>query len=60
FVFRIEDGQGQVVYTTTVAAPWDGKLPDGTVASSGQAYSWSVVVNQKDGPSYFSDEVLVE
>jgi hypothetical protein len=60
FVFSIEDGDGRIVFETGSVAAWDGQLPDGTAARSGQLYSWTVVVQEKEGPSYFSDEVLVE
>jgi len=60
FVFSIEDGDGHIVFETGSVAAWDGQLPDGTAARSGQLYSWTVVVQEKQGPSYFSDEVLVE
>ena len=60
FVFRIEDGQGEVVYMTSKAAPWDGRLADGDMVRSGQAFSWTLVIQDIDGPAYFSDEVLVE
>lgn len=60
FVFRIEDAAGELIHSTTSASPWDGTLPDGTQAISGQVYSWTVVIQEKEGPSYFSDEVLVE
>ena len=60
FVFRIEDAEGQLVHRTTLAAAWDGQLPDGSAARSGQVYTWTVVIQEKEGQSYFSDEVLVE
>lgn len=60
FVFRIEDAEGELVYSTSNAVPWDGHLPSGGLAQSGSAFSWTVVIEEKQGPSYFSDEVLVE
>lgn len=60
FVFRIEDGNGKIVHETTDADPWDGGLPDGGMARPGQQYAWTVVMQGKQGPAYFSDIVQVE
>ena len=60
FVFRIEDAQGRIVFETTQVKAWDGVLPDGNMARGGQVLKWSVVIQGKAGPSYFSDEVIVE
>ena len=60
FVFRIEDGEGHIVFETKEVKAWDGALPDGSMARGGQVLQWSVVVQGKAGPSYFSDEVIVE
>ena len=60
FVFRIEDAQGELVYLTSDAVPWDGRMADGSTVQTGQAFSWTVVVQEKEGPAYFSDEVLIE
>ena len=60
FVFRVEDGDGHIVFETVSVAPWDGQLPDGRVARSGESYAWSLVIQGEHGPTYFSDNVLVE
>jgi len=60
FVFRIEDAQGELVYLTSDAVPWDGRMADGSTVQTGQAFSWTIVVQEKEGPAYFSDEVLIE
>lgn len=60
FVFRVEDESGHIVFETTEPKPWDGTLPTGQNASEGETYGWTVVVQGKAGPAYFSDVVLVE
>ncbi|MCH1582695.1 MAG: PKD domain-containing protein [Flavobacteriales bacterium] len=60
FVFRVEDGDGHIVFETVSVAPWDGQLPDGRMATSGESYAWSLVIQGEHGPTYFSDNVLVE
>ena len=60
FVFRIEDADGHIVHETTEPRAWDGRLPDGSTAPAGSAFAWSVIVQRKDGPSYFSDAVQIE
>ena len=60
FVFRIEDGTGHIVFETTVPKAWDGTLPGKERARPGQTFSWTAVIQGEVGPSYFSDEVVVE
>ena len=60
FMFRIEDGDGHIVFETVSVAAWDGQLPDGSLARSGESFAWSLVIQGGDGPTYFSDKVLVE
>ena len=60
FVFRIEDGTGHIVFETTVPKAWDGTLPGDDRARPGQTFSWTAVIQGEVGPSYFSDEVVVE
>ena len=60
FVFRIEDADGHIVHETTEPRAWDGRLPEGGMAVPGSSFAWSVIVQRKDGPSYFSDTVVLE
>lgn len=60
FVFRIEDQGGHIVFETTVPKAWDGMLPGGKPANPGDRYAWTAVIQGEVGPSYFSDEVIVE
>ena len=60
FVFRIEDGEGHIVFETTVPKAWDGSLPGDERARPGQTFAWTAVIQGEVGPSYFSDEVVVE
>ncbi len=60
YVFRVENQAGNIVFETTVPKAWDGTLPGGGKAAPGQTFMWSVVVQGKDGPAYFSDAVIVE
>ena len=60
FVFRIEDETGHIVFETTVPKPWDGSLPSGEQAKPGDRFAWTAVIQGDVGPSYFSDEVVVE
>ena len=60
FVFRIEDGEGHIVFETTVPKAWDGSLPGNEQAQPGQKFAWTVVIQGEVGPSYFSDELVVE
>ncbi len=60
FVFRIEDETGHIVFETTVPKAWDGSLPTGEQAKPGDRFAWTAVVQGDVGPSYFSDEVVVE
>ena len=60
FVFRIEDADGHIVHETTEPRAWDGRLPEGSMAAPGSSFAWSVIVQRKDGPSYFSDTVVLE
>lgn len=60
FVFRVEDQTGHIVHETTEIQAWDGALPDGGLAKAGEHYRWTAIVQGEVGPSYFSDEVIVE
>ena len=60
FVFRIEDKTGHIVFETTVPKAWDGSLPSGELAKPGARFAWTAVIQGDVGPSYFSDEVVVE
>ena len=60
FVFRIEDGEGHIVFETTVPKAWDGSLPGNQQAQPGQKFAWTAVIQGEVGPSYFSDELVVE
>ena len=60
FVFRVEDQTGHIVHETTEIQAWDGALPEGGLAKAGEHYRWTAIVQGEVGPSYFSDEVIVE
>lgn len=60
FVFRIEDGTGHIVFETTAPKAWDGTLPGNERVRPGQTFAWTAVIQGEVGPSYFSDEVVVE
>ena len=60
FVFRIEDGEGHIVFETTVPKAWDGSLPGNEQALPGEKFAWTAVIQGEVGPSYFSDELVVE
>ena len=60
FVFRIEDGEGHIVFETTVPKAWDGSLPGNEQAQPGEKFAWTAVIQGEVGPSYFSDELVVE
>ncbi len=58
----ISDAKGQEVYRTrNVNQPWDGMLPDGTVARNRSKFHWTVRCQAEDGTGkLFADEVRVE
>ena len=58
----ISDAKGQEVYRTrNVNQPWDGMLPDGTVARNRSKFHWTVRCQAEDGTGkLFTDEVRVE
>ncbi len=60
FVFRVEDKAGHIVHETTEVQPWDGHLPEGGWAKAGERFQWTAIVQGEVGPSYFSDELIVE
>jgi len=60
FVFRVEDKTGHIVHETTEVQPWDGHLPEGGRAKAGERFQWTAIVQGEVGPSYFSDELIVE
>ena len=60
FVFRVEDPTGHIVHETVEIQAWDGALPDGRKAQPGERFRWTAVLQGEVGPSYFSDEVVVE
>ena len=60
FVFRIEDKEGHIVFETTEPRAWDGTLPGDERARPGQTFAWTAVIQGEVGPSYFSDEVVIE
>ena len=60
FVFRIEDRDGHIVFETTVPKAWDGSMPGNQQAQPGQKFAWTAVIQGEVGPSYFSDELVVE
>ena len=60
FVFRVEDTTGHIVHETVEIQAWDGGLPDGGRAQPGERFRWTAVLQGEVGPSYFSDEVVVE
>ena len=58
----ISDAKGQEVYRTrSVDQPWDGMLPDGTLARNRSKFHWTVRCQAEDGTGkLFTDEVRVE
>ena len=58
----ISNAKGQEVYRTrNVNQPWDGMLPDGTVARNRSKFHWTVRCQAEDGTGkLFTDEVRVE
>ena len=58
----IVDRDGQVVYRTSDASePWDGELPDGTLAADRSVFQWTVRCVAKDGViRLFTDRLRVE
>lgn len=60
FVFRVEDGEGRIVHETSIPKAWDGMLPNGQMASAGETFNWTAVIQGKSGPSYFSDVLVIE
>ena len=60
YVFRVENQAGNIVFETTVPKAWDGTLPGDERARPGQTFAWTAVIQGEVGPSYFSDEVVIE
>jgi len=58
----VSDAKGHEVYRTrSVDQPWDGTLPDGTLARNRSKYHWTVRCQAADGTGkLFTDEVRVE
>jgi gliding motility-associated-like protein len=58
----VVDRDGQVVYRTSDASePWDGELPDGTLAVDRSVFQWTVRCVAKDGlVRLFTDRLRVE
>ena len=58
----VSDSKGNEVYRTrSVDRPWDGMLPDGTMARNRSKYHWTVRCRAEDGTGkLFTDEVRVE
>ena len=58
----VSDAKGNEVYRTrSVNQPWDGMLPDGTMARNRSKYHWTVRCQTEDGTGrLFTDEVRVE
>ena len=58
----VSDVKGHEVYRTrSVDQPWDGTLPDGTLARNRSKYHWTVRCQAEDGTGkLFTDEVRVE
>ena len=58
----VSDAKGHEVYRTrSVDQPWDGTLPDGTLARNRSKYHWTVRCQAEDGTGkLFTDEVRVE
>lgn len=44
FVLRVFNGDKLVFETNSKSRGWDGKLPDGSVAATGQQYHWMAVI----------------
>ena len=56
----IVNTKGEVVFRTTdVSQPWDGSLPDGSIAANRSSYQWTVRVFG-ELPQLMTDRVLVE
>lgn len=58
----VSDAKGHEVFRTRSAdQPWDGTLPDGTLARNRSKYHWTVRCQSEDGTGkLFTDEVRVE
>jgi hypothetical protein len=58
----ISDAKGKEVYRTQSAdRPWDGMLPDGTMARNRSKYHWTARCQAEDGTGkLFTDVVRVE
>ena len=58
----VADAKGNEVFRTrSVDQPWDGTLPDGTLARNRSKYHWTVRCQAEDGTGkLFTDEVRVE
>ncbi len=58
----VSDAKGHEVFRTRSAdQPWDGTLPDGTLARNRSKYHWTVRCQAEDGTGkLFTDEVRVE
>ena len=58
----VSDAKGNEVFRTrSVDQPWDGMLPDGTMARNRSKYHWTVRCQAEDGTGrLFTDEVRVE
>ena len=58
----VSNAKGEEVYRTRSAdQPWDGMLPDGTLARNRSRYHWTVRCQANDGTAkLFTDEVRVE
>ena len=58
----VSDAKGHEVFRTrSVDQPWDGMLPDGTLARNRSKFHWTVRCQAEDGTGkLFTDEVRVE
>lgn len=59
FTMRIYNGQELVYETTEASKPWDGHLPDGSMAEVGESFTWMVLLHRPKGDKFYSGNVSV-
>lgn len=59
FTMRIYNGEELIYETTEASKPWDGHLPDGSMAEVGESFTWMVLLHRPKGDKFYSGDVSV-
>ena len=59
FTLKVMDENQVVFQTSNSNESWNGQLPDGSMVIPGEVYTWSAVVEAKDGAKYYSGTITI-